>query len=116
MRSPGFRRHLARQHIQFFGIGGQRMRLPVVVELQAVFEVPQKLVGGGQARVFAGREQILIVQPRQREQGAAVPHPELAAAMQPLQALHQKLDIANAAGRQLDIESGMRRAWRPVFR
>ena len=35
-----------------------------------------------------------------------MPHPWNASAMQALQALHQKLDVANAAGSELDIESG----------
>jgi hypothetical protein len=34
-----------------------------------------------------------------------VAHPRLAPAVQTLQALHQKLDIANAAGRQLHIQA-----------
>ncbi len=35
-----------------------------------------------------------------------MPHPGLAAAVQPLQALDQKFNIADAAARQLDIETG----------
>ena len=37
-------------------------------------------------------------------------HPLLAAAVQALQALHQKLDVADAAGRQLDVEAAVRAA------
>ena len=48
------------------------------------------------------------MQAGERKQRAAVPHPELAAAVQALQALHQELDIADAAGRQLDIQAGVR--------
>jgi hypothetical protein len=33
-----------------------------------------------------------------------VAHPRLAAAVQALQALHQKLDVADAAGSQFDIQ------------
>ena len=89
------------------GSVGKGVGLPVLVELQAVLQVAQELIGRRQARVFGAGEQIFIAQAEQREQRAAVPHPGLAAAVQPLQALHQELDIANAAARQLDIQPGI---------
>ena len=39
-----------------------------------------------------------------------MPHPGFAAAVQPLQALHQELDVANAAGGQLDVDAAARMA------
>ena len=98
--------HLARQNLEAFRIGGQRVRLPVLFHLQAVFQVAQELVSRGQARIFGAREQALVAQPQQRDHGAAMAHPLVAPAVQTLQALCQKFDIADAAGRQLDIEAG----------
>jgi hypothetical protein len=69
-----------------------------------MFHVAQKLVGRGEARVLGIGEQPLVAQAEQREHGAAVAHPRLAPAVQALQALHQKLDVADAAGSQLDIQ------------
>ena len=88
------------------------MGLPIFVHLQAVFHVAQKLVGGGQARVLGVGEQALVAQAEQREHGAAVAHPRLAPAVQALQALHQKLDVADAAGRQFDVQPAPARASR----
>ena len=39
-------RHLARKHFEFFRVGGQGMRLTVFVNLEAMFDVAQELVGG----------------------------------------------------------------------
>ena len=82
------------------GVRGQRVRLAVLVHLQAMFHVAQELVGGAQPRVLARGEKSLVPQAAERQQGAAVAHPGLAAAVQALQALDQKLDIADAAGRR----------------
>ena len=99
------------------GVGGQRVGLPVLLHLQAVFEVAQELVGRGEARVLAVGEQALVAQAEEGEQRAAVAHPRLAAAVQALQALHQELDIADAAGRELDVEPAVRAALaRPASR
>ena len=99
------RRHLARQQAQRLRIDRKRVRLPVVFQLQTVLQVAQELVSRREARIFGSREQPFVAQPEQREHGAAVPHPRLAAAVQPLQALHQELDVANAAGRKLDVDA-----------
>ena len=82
------------------------MRLTVFFDLQAVLEVAQELVGGSQARIFGAGKQPFVAQAQQRNHGAAVTHPLLAPAMQALQALGEKFDIANAAGREFDIETG----------
>ena len=93
------------------------MGLLVFVHLQAVFHVAQELVGRGQSRVLGIGEQPLIAQAEQREHGAAVAYPRLAPAMQALQALHQKLDVADAAGSQFDVQPARARAsWRRLFR
>ena len=84
------------------------MGLAVLLHLQAVLQVAQERVGGGQPRVFAAGEKALVAQAEEREHGAAVPHPLLAAAVQALQALHQELDVADAAGRQLDVQPAVR--------
>ena len=90
--------------LQPLGVGRQRVGLPVLLQLQAVLQVAQELVGGSEARVLAAGEEALVAQAEEREHRAAVPHPRLAAAVQALQALHQELDVADAAGRELDVE------------
>ena len=81
------------------------MGLPVLLQLQAMFQVAQELVGRAARRAYSPPESRPLSRSReQRQHRAAVPHPRLAAAVQPLQALHQELDIANAAGRQLHIQ------------
>jgi hypothetical protein len=97
---------LTRQHLELFRFHWQRMSLPVLVELQAVFQVAQELVGGCQAAILGPREQPLIVQPEKREQSSAVPDPRLAPSVQALQALHQKLDIPDPPVRQLNVNPG----------
>ncbi len=82
------------------------MGLAVFVELEPVLDVPHELIRRGQLRVFERREMLFVAQPGKREQRASVPHPRVAPAMQPLQALHQKLDIADAAARQFHVRAG----------
>ena len=72
-----------------------------------MLEVAKEGVRSGQTAVFGGREQALVVETRERQQRAALLHPGLASAMKALQTLHQELDVANAAGRQLDVEAGL---------
>ncbi len=80
--------------------------LEVFVQLEAMLHVAQKLVSRGQASVIGIGEQPFIAQTEEREHSAAVAHPGLAiAAMQALQALHQKLDVADATGSQLDVDA-----------
>ena len=96
--------HAPRQQIQAAGRDGQRVGLPVLVELQAMFQVPQKLIGGGEPPIFGCGEELFIVQARERQHRSAVPHPWIGAAVETLQTLHQKFDVANAAALQLDVE------------
>src|SRR5512144_1227681 len=81
------------------------MRLPVFGELKPVFEIPQKLVGRGQAGVLLVREQTLVAQAEQGQQRASVTHPRFAAPVQALETLHQELDVANSSPGQLDVEA-----------
>ena len=80
------------------------MSLAILGELKPVFEVAQEPVSRHEAAELGGRQHIFVAQTREREHGSTVPHPGDAPAMQALQALHQKLDIADAAGSELDIE------------
>ena len=80
------------------------MGLPVLGELQAVFQIAQKTIRGDQAAELGGRKQILLAEARKRQHRSAMAQPGNAAAMQALQALHQKLDVADAARSQLDVE------------
>src|SRR5258708_36209681 len=64
----------------------------------------EEAVGRNQSAVLSGRQEILVVQPSKRKQSAAMTDPGNASAMQSLQALHQKLDVANAAWSQFNVE------------
>ena len=65
----------------------------------------QKLVSAGQLVKFLAADMAFVMQLLQRKKRAAGAQPGLGAAIHALQALHQKLDIADAAARQLDIQS-----------
>ena len=97
-------RHVARQQIQIARRGGSVWVCRSSTNCSRCSRLRREAIGRSQARIFGGREQVLVAEPRQRQQRTAVPHPRVPAAVQPLQALHQKLDIADAAGRQLDVE------------
>jgi hypothetical protein len=97
-------RHLAREQVQIVGSARQCVGLAVLIELEPVLDVPQELISRGQTRIFRAGEMLFIAQAGEREQSAAVPHPGVTAAIEPLQALHQKFDIADAAGSQFHIE------------
>ncbi len=101
------RRHFARHRSRSSFVCWQRMGLAVLVELQPVFQVPQKLIGRGSREYSAAESRPLSRSREKRQQGAAVPHPGFAPAMQPLQTLHQKLDVADAAARQFHVEAGL---------
>ena len=58
-------------------------------------------------------EVFLVMQLLQREQGSARVQPRLGAAVDALQTLHQKLDVANAAAVQLDVDGRSPAAGRP---
>jgi len=99
-----FRRHLASQQIQADGVRGKRVGLAVLFDLKTVLEIAQELVGGRQARVLAAGKQALVAQ---RKSANMVPPWRTHGSRPPwsrLQALHQKLDVANAARREFDIE------------
>ena len=73
------------------------MRLLSLAELQAVFQMPQELVCAGQVMKFLAADVALVMQFLQGKQRASGAEPRLASAVNPLQALHQKLNIADAA-------------------
>src|SRR5947209_7564463 len=80
------------------------VRLAVIFQLESMLQSAKKAVSLTQARMFATRKQILSVQAVQREQRTPVLDRSVASAMQPLQALHKKLDIADAPTGQLHIQ------------
>ena len=102
--------HLARQQFQPRRRVGQCVSLAILLHLQPVFQIAQEGVGGRQARVFAIGQKSLVPQAEEGEHRAAVAHPLLASAVQALQTLHQKLDVADPARRQLDVQAAGRAA------
>src|SRR5258708_7011112 len=70
-----------------------------------MLQVPQERVGGGELVEIATRDMTLVVELLQRKQGTPGTQPGLGATVHALQALHQKLDIANAAAIDLYIQT-----------
>jgi hypothetical protein len=89
-----------------FRVEGERMGLAIVFKLEAMFEVAEELIGAGEAAVFDGGEELLIAKAGEGEHGAAVADPGFAAAVEALEALDEELDIADAAGGELDVDFG----------
>src|SRR3954452_14978699 len=73
------------------------MELLSLAKLQPVLKMAQKCIGRIQLMEIVARNVALIVQLLQREKRASGTQPGLRAAVNTLQALHQKLDISNAA-------------------
>jgi hypothetical protein len=96
-----------RNQFQSRRIIGKPVGLPVFVKLKTVFQVPQKLVGLGQPAVFRAGKESFVLQTRERQHGAAVTDPRISAAVQPLQALDQELDVANASALQFHVDSAI---------
>ena len=102
--ATAFGRHFEGEEVEILVARRQGVGLPVFLQLQAMFHVAQKLVSGSEAGVLGIGEQTFVAQAEQSEHGAAVAHPRLASAVQALEALHQKLDVADAPGSQFNIE------------
>ena len=99
------RRQTAGQQLQLALAGGQHMGLGIIGKLQPVLQGAEELIGARQYGILGDGKQFLIAQTSQGQQGAAMAHPQFAPAVQTLQALHQELNIANAAAFELDIEA-----------
>ncbi len=97
--------HAARQQFERLRIGGQRVRLQVFVELEPMFQVPQKLIRGRQGSVFGTGKQAGVLQACQGQQRAAVLNPGRGPAVQSLQALRQEFDVADASALQFDVDA-----------
>ena len=99
--------HFARQQIQLARRGGQGVRLTILGKLQPVLQIAQEAIRGNQTRAYSAAESRSLS--LRRDSASMVPPCRThgtAAAVQALQALHQELDIADAARRQLDVERG----------
>ena len=65
--------------------------------------MPQELVCAGQVVKLLAADVALVMQLLQRKQRASGTQPGLASAVNALQALHQKLNIANTAVTELHV-------------
>src|SRR3954471_24177962 len=74
-------------------------------ELQPMFHLAQEGIGKRELVEIASAEVLLVVQLAEREQGAARAQPALLAAIDALQALHQELDVADAAAVELHVHA-----------
>src|SRR5690349_14145563 len=81
------------------------MRLAVFVELEPMFQLAQELVRLGQSAIFGTGQEAFILQARERQHGTSVADPRVGAAVQALQALDQKFDVADSSALQLHIDS-----------
>jgi hypothetical protein len=86
-------------------VGREGVGLAVVFKLETVFEMAKELVGAGEAAVFDRREEFFVAEAGESEHGAAMTDPGFAAAVETLEALHEELDIADAAGGELDVDA-----------
>ncbi len=76
-------RHLAGEQIQLIFILRKSVRLAVLVELQTVFQMTQKLVGRREFGILQRRQQFFIPQARKSQLRAAVTDPAIAPAVPP---------------------------------
>src|SRR5579859_4940117 len=81
------------------------MRLLPVFELQPVLDPAEKFVGTVEFVKILAADVIFVVQFLQREQSTAGAQPGLLSAIDPLQTLHQELDIANAAAVYFNVDA-----------
>src|SRR5215472_9550062 len=85
------------------------MDLLSLAQLQAVLDVTQEDVGIGKVLKVAAGDVPLVVQLLQGKQRAAGAEPGLRASVNPLQALHEEFNVANASAIESDVEAvGMR--------
>ena len=91
------------QNLQLLGTLGQAMQLLRPLQLQPMLNPPQELIRLRQlVKILAGNVPF-IVQLLERKQRASRPEPSSFSAIHALQALSQKLDIADPAAVQLHI-------------
>jgi hypothetical protein len=84
---------------------GEGVGLAVAGELEAVFEVAEEEVGGGEAGVFGVGEEVFVAEADEGEKGGGIAEPGGAAAVDALEALDEEFDIADAAPGEFDIEA-----------
>ena len=107
-RNRPFAGQAAGQGLKFGPRIGQAMDLLALPQLQTMFQIAQELVGVGQVLEVLAADVLLVVQLLQSEESAAGAQPRFAAAVDALETLHQKFNIANAAAIDLHIDAGMR--------
>jgi len=84
---------------------GEGVGLAVAGELEAVFEVAEEEVGGGEAGVFGVGEEVFVAKADEGKEGGGIAEPGGAAAVDALEALDEEFDIADAAPGEFDIEA-----------
>ena len=85
------------------GRARQRLRLLVVVVLQPVLEAAQEIVRGGERERASGFDEPALRERAQRPACGSHAQARVAAAAHHLQELHRELDLADAAGADLDV-------------
>src|SRR5262249_32639125 len=80
------------------------MGLLSLAKLKAMFHLAQKLVGGRQLLEVAPADVLLVMEFLERKERSTRSQPAFFSAVNALQTLYKKLDIANAAGVELHVE------------
>ena len=91
------------------GVGGQRVGLAPVGELEPMLDAAQEDVGVGEGAMLALGDDAGGAQAVERAEGAALAQPAVAPAVDELQRLREELDLADAAGAELDVAARSRR-------
>ena len=84
-------------------MGGDRMRLQVMLHLQTMFDVAQEAIGGGQRLRFHRRQELVLRQLLQYRQGLPSLQKRQPAGVEQLLGLDNEFNFTNAAASQLDI-------------
>src|SRR5271165_733052 len=69
-----------------------------------VLHVAQEFIGAGQTVEVFSADVLLVVKLLQRKEGSARTEPAFLAPIETLQALHQKLDVADASAIEFDVD------------
>ena len=89
--------------IELERVGGQRVHLLLVVELEPVLDRAQEAVRVGQLLGVVASDVAGVRQLVERDERAANPQLGVGAAVNELQQLHRELDVADATGTELQL-------------
>src|SRR5438067_4861505 len=95
----------AREHLPIVIVIRNSVCLLAVPQLQAMLDLAKEFVGRAELVKILAAEVALVMKLLQCKESSARTQPGFCAAINALQALHQKLDLANAAAPDLNIDA-----------